>query len=360
MITKPTLILDVDKSKKNIEIMCLKAKKNKVIFRPHFKTHQSLEVGRWYREFGVDKITVSSLDMAKYFSKEWNDITVAFPTNILEIETINKLSENIQLNLLIESTEAITYLTKHLKHKVGFFIKIDVGYNRTGIAPSNVNYIDKILNISNDNNLLNFKGFLGHAGHTYDCRADEEIVDIHNESISYLVSLKNIYQKKYPDLTLSTGDTPTCSIADDFSDVDEIRPGNFAIFDLTQNLIGSCKVEQIAVAMACPVVAIHKERNEIVVYGGGVHFSKDRLVDKKLGVIFGRVVEGSENGWGNVIPDMYMKSLSQEHGIVAVPESIISNYKVGDYLMILPIHSCLTGNLMKEYQTTTLKIISRL
>ena len=360
MITKPTLILDEAKCRKNIETMFLKAQKNNVIFRPHFKTHQSLEIGRWYREFGVDKITVSSLNMAKYFSAEWNDITVAFPVNILEIETINELAENIQLNLLVESVETITFLKQYLKYEVGFFIKIDVGYNRTGIDPSRIDYIDKILNISNDSNLLNFKGFLGHAGHTYDCRTDEEILAIHNESISCLVSLKEIYLKTYPNLNLSAGDTPTCSIADDFSGVDEIRPGNFATFDLTQNLIGSCKIEQIAIAMACPVVAIHRERNEIVVYGGGVHFSKDRLLDEKLGVIFGRVVEGSENGWGNVISDMYIKSLSQEHGIISVPESIIANYKVGDYLMILPIHSCLTGNLMKEYQTTTLKIISKL
>lgn len=340
--------------------MFLKAQNNNVNFRPHFKTHQSLEIGRWFKKLGVDKITVSSLEMANYFSKEWNDITVAFPVNILEIETINQLAEKIQLNLLIESTDTINFLKTHLKNKISFFIKIDVGTNRTGILPTNINKIDEILTISNDSDQLNFKGFLAHAGHTYNCRSNKEIIAIHKQSTRVLTPLKKLYQKRSPNLIISVGDTPGCSVADDFSELDEIRPGNFVFYDLTQNQIGSCHTNQIAVAMACPVVAIHKERNEIIVYGGGVHFSTDRLEDDKSGTIFGKVVEKRNNTWGPVITDMYVKSLSQEHGIIAVPESKISGYKPGDYLMILPVHSCMTANLMKAYQTTTSKIISRL
>jgi D-serine deaminase-like pyridoxal phosphate-dependent protein len=360
MITKPTLILDESKCRKNIETMILKARNAKVDFRPHFKTHQSLEIGRWYKEFGVDKITVSSLDMGMYFSKEWNDITVAFPVNILEIDTINELAEKIHLNLLIESVDTVDYLKKHLKHNVGFFIKIDIGYNRTGIHPENINDIDKILAVSDSDERMQFKGFLGHAGHSYKCRTNEEIMSVHEKSILLIAPLKKLYQNRYSELIISTGDTPSCCVAADFSGVDEIRPGNFVFFDLTQNQIGSCETRQIAVAMACPVVAIHRERKEIVVYGGGVHFSKDRLEDEKSGTIFGQVVEGNENAWGSAIPNMYIKSLSQEHGIIAVPESRISDYKIGDVLMVLPVHACLAGNLMKEYQTITSKIISRL
>jgi D-serine deaminase-like pyridoxal phosphate-dependent protein len=75
MITKPTLLIDKKKCKRNIEMMFLKAKINNVVFRPHFKTHQSLDIGQWFKELGVDKITVSSLEMAQYFSSEWKDIS---------------------------------------------------------------------------------------------------------------------------------------------------------------------------------------------------------------------------------------------------------------------------------------------
>lgn len=361
MITKPILLLDENRCRKNIYDMFLKAKKNKIDFRPHFKTHQSLEISKWYKELGVNKITVSSLEMAEYFAPEWNDITVAFPVNILEIETINQLAKKIQLNVLIESTDTISFLKQNLKFKTGFFVKVDVGYNRTGIDPQNKKEIDTILEISNSCENLIFKGLLAHAGHTYKYQNDEKIKKIHQKGIDILVSLKNKYKEKYPTMIVSLGDTPSCSIADDFQGIDEMRPGNFVFYDLTQHKIGSNQIDQIAVAMACPIVAIHKERNEIVVYGGGVHFSKDRLEDEKLGTIFGRVVEKNETTWGDVIPNMYINSLSQEHGIVSVPKLEIDKYKIGDILYILPVHSCMTANAMKQYITTqNSKIISRL
>jgi D-serine deaminase-like pyridoxal phosphate-dependent protein len=162
--------------------------------------------------------------------------------------------------------------------------------------------------------------------------------------------LNSQYSDRYPELFISLGDTPSCSISDDFSRVDEIRPGNFAFYDLTQHKIGSNSIDQIAVALACPIVAKHKERSEIVVYGGGVHLSKDRLEDEE-GVIYGRVVEQNDNGWGDLIPDTYVSSVSQEHGIITMPTDLIDQYSIGDLLYVLPVHSCMTADLMKEYYT---------
>ena len=359
MITKPTLILDKKKCRANISAMFSKSKRHNLEFRPHFKTHQSLEIGSWFKDVGVKKITVSSVSMAEYFSTQWNDITIAFPTNILEIEPINALAKKITLNLCIENEESISFLSEHLKFKVNIFLKIDVGYHRTGINPVNSNLINIILEKIDANPLLNFIGFLGHAGHTYKCRTRHAIKEEHSKSLNIMAKLKDEYRSRYPNLIISLGDTPSCSVADDFSGVDEIRPGNFVFYDLTQNLIGSNSIAQIAVALACPIVALHKERSEIVVYGGGVHFSKDRIEDKE-GLVFGRVVEKGNNTWGDLIPNTYVKSLSQEHGTISIPKGDIDNYKIGDYLMILPVHSCMAGNTMKSYTTFDGEVISRL
>jgi D-serine deaminase-like pyridoxal phosphate-dependent protein len=359
VLTKPTLFIDKDKCLENINNMFSKAEENNLELRPHFKTHQSLEIGSWYKEIGVKKITVSSVSMAEYFSTQWNDVTIAFPTNILEIDPINKLAEKITLNLSVENVESILFLSKNLESKINVFLKIDVGYHRTGINPEDYDLLNAILAIIDSSVLLNFIGFLGHAGHTYQCRSRKAVIQVHNSSLGIMAKLKKNYITQYPNLIISLGDTPSCSIADDFSGVDEIRPGNFVFYDLTQNKIGSNAISQIAVAMACPIVAIHKDRSEIVVYGGGVHLSKDRLEDKEA-VIFGRVVRKTENAWGDIIPNMYVKSLSQEHGIISMPNNEIDNYKIGDHLMILPVHSCMTGNLMKSYTTLGGKNILRL
>ena len=174
-IITPTLLLDVDRCKQNIERMATKAEDSKVIFRPHFKTHQSLEIGRWFKDVNVRCITVSSLRMAAYFSADWDDITVAFPVNILEIDLINHLAKKITLNLLVESVETIQFLNNHLSSRVGCFIKIDTGYGRTGVLSSKVDLLDELIHNIDTSSKIQFKGFLSHSGHTYSCRKKEEI-----------------------------------------------------------------------------------------------------------------------------------------------------------------------------------------
>lgn len=352
MIKTPTLLIDEHKCKTNIKMMADKANKHNVELRPHFKTHQSLEVGNWFRAFGVNKITVSSLSMAKYFSDEWDNILVAFPTNINEIDTINELATKLRLYLSVENFESISYLAKHLTSAVNIYIQIDVGYHRTGIDPGNLQLINSILRVIDESDLLTFVGFFAHTGHTYKLRNTEDIKTAHAKSLQNMSNLS----KHYPFAKISLGDTPACSVAEDFAGVDEIRPGNFVFYDLMQHQIGSCRISQIAVALACPIVAIHKDRSEIEIYGGGVHFSKDYLEEKE-GKIYGRIVQDNASGWGNIIKDMYVKSLSQEHGIVAVPKNTIDNYKIGQHLIILPVHSCMTADLMKSYTNLTGKLI---
>lgn len=361
MITTPTLLLNEEICRKNIRDMVIKARKNRIILRPHFKTHQSHEIGEWFREEGIAKITVSSLKMAEYFAREnWKDIVVAFPVNILEINTINNLAVSVDLTLLAESVEVVEYLAQHLNSPVNVYIKVDIGFNRTGVDYKDIATISDILNSIQDSGLLSFTGFLTHAGHSYKSRSIEEIRSVHNESISRMVTLKDHFRTSYPDLQISVGDTPTCSTMDDFSKIDEIRPGNFVFFDITQSIIGSCSAGQIAVAMACPVVAIHEERNEIIIYGGSVHFAKDSVTDADGKTIYGRVVRNKDNGWGEVLEGAYLKKLSQEHGIIYAPPDIIKLYKAGDIIKVLPVHSCTTANIMKEYLTTDGRKINRL
>jgi D-serine deaminase-like pyridoxal phosphate-dependent protein len=349
-IIKPTLLLGKTKCLANIQKMAAKAKRHQLEFRPHFKTHQSLEIGRWFKDFGIDKIAVSSLSMANYFAKEWNDITVAFPTNILEIDTINTLASNITLNLTVENTESVQYLKKYLTHKVNVFIQIDVGYGRTGIDPNNTTYINDLLKHIDKSPHMQFMGFLYHAGHTYQCKSKECVENIHQNGLRIINQLKSIYLEAYPDLIVSLGDTPSCSISEEFQGIDEIRPGNFVFYDLMQHQIGSNTLEDIAVAMACPIVAKHKNRSEIVIYGGGIHFSKDRIIENGT-TIYGKVVEKTASGWGKIVKNTYLKRVSQEHGIVKVPSEDFDHYAIGDYLLILPVHSCMTVDVMTYYLT---------
>lgn len=358
-IVSPTLLLDKQKCLNNIRYMSEKAERNNLIFRPHFKTHQSKTIGNWFKELGVDKIAVSSLQMANYFADDWNDITIAFPANIRQIDLINSLTQKTNINLTLENIESVDYLTKNLKSPVNFFIKIDAGYRRTGITFNIFPKIEKILKDASKSDKLNFKGFLSHFGNTYNAKSKKEIVDIYNTSVQKLNLLKEEFIQDYPDMIMSTGDTPSCSLINNFEDIDEIRPGNFVFYDLMQAKLGSCDLNQIAVTMACPVVAKHTERQEIIVFGGGVHFSKEYIeLDNRK--VYGQVVSLNDKGWEISEDESYLIKLSQEHGTIKASYDLFKNTQIGDLVGIIPVHSCLTANLMGKYINITGETIDHL
>ncbi len=351
-ITTPTILLNWQKAQANIVRMADRAQRHHLHFRPHFKTHMSQAVGRHFRSLGVDAITVSSLTMAEYFAADgWSDITVAFPVNVREIETIHRLAEKINLNLLAVNPEPLAFLRKNLRCPVGIFIKIDAGAGRTGLLPEDEAGIEAALAEIEASPMLEFKGFLTHAGHSYRARSKAEILAVHEKTTALLRQLKEKYRSRYPDLLVSPGDTPCCSVAEDWAGMDEIRPGNFVFYDVMQVRIGACEMSDIAVALACPVVAKHADRQEVIIYGGAVHLSKEAL-DWQGKIIFGLPVLLDKKGWAMPEEDCYVRSISQEHGVVHCSPSFYEKVEVGGLLGILPVHSCLTVDLAREYLTT--------
>lgn len=361
MITHPTLLLDKDKCLANIQRMIEKAKQSNTLLRPHFKTHQSAEVGEYFKDFEVNCCTVSSVKMAGYFAQNgWTDITVAFPVNLLEWSALDQLASKINLNIVVENQEAIHYLEKQLSNPVGVYIKTDTGYGRTGIDAENYKLFQQLLTQLKTCKKLIFIGFLCHAGHTYSAASVTEINHILNESRQKLLALKTFMAGDFPLIQLSYGDTPSCSIGDDFSDFDEIRPGNFVFYDEMQTRLGSCQRSDIAVSLICPVVAKHPERNEVVVHGGAVHLSKDSVLDANGKPYYGIAVAFNGTTWNSEDVIGHVSKVSQEHGIITPHNNRIETIQTGDLIAILPIHSCLTANLMKSYQLTsgeTLKML---
>ena len=352
-IIRPTLIVDKRICMNNIEKMAQKAKEHNLRFRPHFKTHQSAKIGEWFKTYGIDCITVSSVRMAEYFaSSGWDDITLAFPLNIHEIEFVKRLAAGIKFNVLIENKEAADILVKKITDRLGVYINIDTGYNRSGILPSRTAIIDSVLKVISKNKKLTFKGFLNHTGNTYTAKSANEIFSRHFDMLQKMKSLKQRYKKDFPKIEISTGDTPSCSICTNFDGIDEIRPGNFVFYDLMQHNLGVCDFDDIAVRMICPVVAKHVSRNEIIFYGGAVHLSKDSIMNINGKNVFGRIVIQNNGKKELLEPLNYVSKLSQEHGTIKVTQNQFKKFKVGDLVEIIPVHSCLTANEMGFLQTT--------
>ncbi len=358
-ITRPTLLLDKAKCLRNIEMMCAKAQKTQTLLRPHFKTHQSVEIGNWFRDFGIETIAVSSWEMAEYFVQAgWKDITVAFPFNPLEIKVLNSMPFDVTIQIVLTGTDLIPFLEQNLSRNIHVWLKIDAGYHRTGIAVDRISEIEAFAKKIEKGRKIVWQGFLAHNGHTYKCRTKQAVLDIHQVSLRKMMALKQYFSHKNKNLALSIGDTPSCSLVENFEGIEEVRVGNFVFYDLMQAQIGSCEQEQIAVAVACPVVAHHPERNQMVVHGGAVHFSKDLLFDEDKKMYFGKMVHLENGKW--TFSSNSLVSISQEHGIISCQPEDFQRYPLGSLVGILPIHSCLTVDMFAHYLTLEGQEISKM
>lgn len=342
----PTLILNTEIARRNIRKMKTFCGEQRMDFRPHFKTHQSAEIGEWFNEMGIQKCSVSSIGMARYFADAgWKDICIAIPFNVNETEEVDQLASEVKLNLCVDHLDAVKAL-ESIKDQLGIFIEIDSGYGRSGVFHSNHDLIDSLIVEIQKNTSLEFSGFLSHTGNSYGSMNPEEGSHVFEESRQRLVRLRENYREQFPGLKLTMGDTPSSSFGKDFSGIDEWRPGNFVFYDFMQYALGSCREEEIALALHCPLIGIYPEREEVVIYGGGVHLSKDSIEYN------GQKIYGWLRPQGQSVKEGFpLISLSQEHGIIKVNQAFIDQVKIGNFAEIIPVHSCMTADLNSVYLT---------
>lgn len=359
-IERPTLLLDQEKTLRNIERMVQRAEAGGVVFRPHFKTHQSAVIGEWFRERGVTKITVSSVEMAVYFAEAgWQDILIAFPVNVRQGKQINKLAHEVNLQVLVEAVGTAVTLNNLLGAEVKVWLKVDAGYGRTGIRWDDTETLLDVAHTIAQAPRLRLVGVLSHAGNSYAAQSTEEISAIYRETAVRLNTVRDQLQAEGHTILVSVGDTPACSLVEDFGNVDEIRPGNFVFYDLVQQRLEACLPDDIAVGVACPIVAKHEAGHRLVLYGGAVHLSRDFMVVNGE-MIYGRIARLTKDGWGQMLYGSKLVSLSQEHGILKTDPTTFNSLDVGDVVVVLPVHSCLTVDLYGRYTTLTGETIPKM
>eukprot|EP00727_Mastigamoeba_balamuthi_P007627 m51a1_g3485 hypothetical protein (380) ;mRNA; r:781193-782464 len=354
-VRRPTLLINEATVRANVKRMSAKCCSAGAVFRPHFKTHQSAAVAEWLRSSGVDRCTVSSADMAAYFARAgWSDILIAVVFTARQLPLIASAAvEN--LSLLAESPDAVDALAGS-GLGAAVWVKVDAGYHRTGVAWDDVDAAEKVLArireaSSATSGRVTIAGLLTHAGNSY--KGDRAPQEVFSEALGRMRSLRDaLAQRGYPRLALSYGDTPTCGALEDLSGWDELRPGNFVLFDAMQMALGACTESEVACAVLCPVISVHRERGQVVLHGGAIHFNKDTFRLQNGRTAYGLVCLSDEDvGWGHVIPGAYVSALSQEHGIVQFEGPIPSSVVESGLLVVIPAHSCLVVTALRRYVT---------
>ena len=138
----------------------------------------------------------------------------------------------------------------------------------------------------------------------------------------------------------AVGVEPTL-FATDLAGVTELRAGVYTVFDMDQQSRGVCGTDEIALSVLASVIGHNRAAGKILLDAGGLALSKDRSADRfRPEVGYGQVCDAD----GKLITGLYVTSVSQEHGHVAVrDDGDFERFAVGSQLRILPVHACMTA-----------------
>jgi len=337
----PAFLVDRNIVEQNCVRMRDKATRSGVFFRPHVKTHKTVEIGRMQHGGAAGPITVSTLAEGEFFAAAgFGDITYAVPIAPEKFARAAALAKKIErFNILIDSEAALRAI-ESFGHVFDVFLKVDCGYHRAGVDPEDPESVRLALAIAKSP-AVRFQGLLTHAGHSYHARNVDEIRRVACEETSALTKFRDRLGGLEPAATRSVGSTPTASVVDRFEDTDEVRPGNYVFYDAFQATIGSCRPEDCAVSVLATVVGSYPGRREAIIDAGALALSKDLgpdHIDTKFGY--------------GIVCDLDLRPLpiklvtvSQEHGKLRAADPL----PVGTQLRIMPNHSCLTAAMYDVY-----------
>ena len=340
----PSLVLDIAKVKRNAQRMSERVKQFGADLRPHIKTHKCIEVARLQTAEHSGAVTVSTLAEARAFAANgFTKITYAIPIEPGKFDEAIEISRDCELSLLTDDVEVPDQLNDAARRAnvhLDLFLKVDCGYHRCGVEPTNPDAIEIPRRISNASN-LRFAGILTHAGHSYNCQTKAEVLALARHERDLMAGFAEMLRTEVgPVPIVSIGSTPTITTVDDLDGIDEVRPGNYIFFDAFQATLGSCALDDCALTVLASVVHRDRSRLKVIVDAGAIALSKDR----------GPVGLNPNCGYGRVLNlagvdlNLTVSEMSQEHGvIIAKDENTFDGLRVGSRVRVLANHSCLTA-----------------
>lgn len=309
-------------------------------YRPHIKTHKSINIANKQIKFGAIGITVATVGEAEIMVDGGiKDILVAFPiATISKLKRIESLMHKAEITIAVDSVAQANILNdyfKHTQYTLNVWIKVNSGLNRCGVEPEEVKELASKVNKSP---FLCLNGIFTHAGHSYAASSSKEIdVIATNEAEAVLESARACESLGIYIPHRSIGSTPTFKKAGKIKGITEIRPGNAVFFDMIQVGLNVASIEQCALTAVSTVGSKHK--NRIVIDAGSKTLNLDKGAHGNESVV--------GHGYIKEYPELIIDRLSEEHGIISSKKD--SGIKLTEEITIIPNHACTVVNLFDNY-----------
>lgn len=334
----PTVLVDLDRLNSNIERVSANARRKNKILWPMFKTTKSSYIAKLQADAGATGFLCSSIYEAEKLIEHQisNTIMLAYPTvDSLELNKIAKfLKDGVRVIVRLDDVNVAKTIDKFLDKfdlKIEYCIKVNVGYSRYGVNPSDVgDFVKKLTQFRN----LKFIGLVTHQGNAYGANRPEEVKEIALEASKNMkFALELVRKEGFEPEIIGAGSTPTLNFDIEDSLYTHLFPGNYVYYDRMQALLyRSATLNDCALSILVTINSIpdHAKNKFAMINAGSRYF--DKRTHRKL------------KGYGQAIehPKAIVLSVSQEVSKMDISKE--KEIRVGEKIRVIPNHSCFTND----------------
>ncbi|MBI3943162.1 MAG: D-TA family PLP-dependent enzyme [Chloroflexi bacterium] len=331
----PALVVDLDILEHNIQRLAEYCRQHGLKQRPHAKTHKTPAIAHKQLAAGAQGITVAKLGEAEVMADAGiTDILIAYPiVGPSKLQRLARLACQAEIAVALDDVavaQGISAAAQDAGHTIGVLIEQDTGMGRTGLAESAA--IVRLAQQLADLPGLLFRGTLAYPGRAWVAPGEKDVI-LQQEASLLQASATALEQAGLAATIISGGSTPTAFEYHRFPVVNEIRAGNYVFNDFQGVSAGFCRLDDCALRVITTVVSA-PTATRATVDAGSKTFTSDVLA------------HGRKKGYGYIVeyPEVYLKTLTEEHGVLYLDETSHS-FKIGERVTIIPNHGCTTLNM---------------
>lgn len=329
----PCLVLDLDKAERNLDAMARAFVGTHVSVRPHTKTHKSPRLALMQLQRGAIGVCCAKLGEAEVMAG--SGITEILITTELagppKLRRLIGLARQTRVITVVDdaiAAEQISEAAVAAKLRVRCLVDLDIGTNRTGVAPGEP-AIELALKVARmpGLDLVGLQGYEGHLQHVVEV---DERRNQHSAAVSLLTQTAERLREMGLNIEIvSTAGTGTCNMAARHSAVTEVQPGSYVVMDTDYGRVHGIGFEHSLTVISS---VVSKRNNGVTVDAGFKALSIDSgpAVPKDL--------------------DAHYAPRGDEHGLVSFENGY--PLAVGDRVSLIPSHCDTTINLHDQYYVT--------